>query len=214
VLKVQDRSEQTKGKVMRPAVLLLLGIGCVVIGGGIFGKYCLDHYEPSEYTGPVLPPPAHVARVGDAIAPIKLRDLQGNPVTLGGARSRPLLVHYWASWCLPCVQELQFYASAKTMLDAKGIDLVTIAQDDIDHAEEIVERQHLTLPVWVSDDAQFDPLLAIGSGMGNVPFNALLDANGKVIAQKLGVIAGGSDGLLAWVNQSVRNEQELSAVAQ
>ena len=175
--------------------LIVLGFG--VIGAGIYGKHRLDSDEPSEYVEPVLPPPPHIAHVGDTIAPIELHDLRGLRVTLGGARARPLLVHYWASWCLPCVQELPAYESAKAALDANGIDLITIAQDDIDHAAEVVQRQQVRLPVLASDGAEADPLLALGSATGSVPFNVLLDSSGTVVAQKLGVIAGGSDGLVA-----------------
>lgn len=179
-----------------PMRWILLGLSAALILGALWSKHALDSYEPEEYVGPTLPPPAHIPHLHDTPDAIELRDLNGHTVRIGGPAAHPVLVHFWASWCLPCVGELPTFESEKAQFDAHGVTLLTVALDDSSHAREIVERLHLTLPVLLSDGAHVDPVMALGSAQGAVPYNALLDTHGALAFAKVGTADHGAAGLL------------------
>ena len=63
------------------------------------------------------------------VAPaIKL--LKGSPpATFEYTVSRPTLVHFWATWCAPCVEELPALVNASDSLKKNGVDVLLISVD-------------------------------------------------------------------------------------
>jgi thiol-disulfide isomerase/thioredoxin len=59
-----------------------------------------------------------------------LRLLQGNPPqALDYSVSKPTLVHFWATWCAPCIEELPALAKSIGPIKAAGIDVVLVSVD-------------------------------------------------------------------------------------
>ncbi len=46
------------------------------------------------------------------------------------AHGRPLLVHFWASWCGPCLEELPLVDTFARDLKARGVDVLSLSLDD------------------------------------------------------------------------------------
>lgn len=47
---------------------------------------------------------------------------------------RPLLVHFWASWCGPCLEELPLVERFARDLKARGVDVLSLSLDDAGRA--------------------------------------------------------------------------------
>ena len=177
-------------------------IASTSIGAAVFAKYRLDAYEPPEYVGPILPKAEHVAKPGDLVVPFVLAGVDGSAKRIGGQTARPTLIHFWASWCSPCMAELPAIQSAFERSRNSNFDLVSIALDDRRHVSEIIPRYGLTFPILLSEGARFDPLAALGSAQGAVPFDVVLDRRGVVMKQRLGGFAAGATELLSWAEKS------------
>jgi thiol-disulfide isomerase/thioredoxin len=60
--------------------------------------------------------------LGAAAEPTALRDLAGNAVTLARAQDeRALVVHFWATWCASCAEELPVVARAARECGRQGV---------------------------------------------------------------------------------------------
>jgi cytochrome c biogenesis protein CcmG/thiol:disulfide interchange protein DsbE len=67
----------------------------------------------------------------DRAAPaIELRDLEDRPVSLAAYRGRPVIVHFWASWCIPCRTEFPLYKRVRAEHAAEGLEVLGIIYDD------------------------------------------------------------------------------------
>src|SRR6267378_4609507 len=62
-------------------------------------------------------------------APVSFADLDGIHAELAAHRGRPVFVNFWASWCVPCVQELPDLAGLAREGGAQGAAFLGISLD-------------------------------------------------------------------------------------
>ena len=59
------------------------------------------------------------------LAPVRFTTLDGAPKTLADYAGRPLVVNFWATWCIPCVAELPELDE----LAASGVVVLAVSAD-------------------------------------------------------------------------------------
>lgn len=98
---------------------------------------------------------------------------------------RPVAVLFWATWCQPCVQELQLYQSLYQRYGGRFM-VVAIALDGPDSIAEVgpTSRQlGLTFPVVTDLDTQvttmYNPRRAC-------PFSVWIDRTGTIVREREG----------------------------
>lgn len=106
---------------------LALGIAAVVaIQGAALGIYLA--VERARGSGSAF---RVETLAGDTQAPnILLERADGTRVSLHDIDGRVRLVHFWATWCPPCVDELPGLLATSGELAAQGLSLVAISMDD------------------------------------------------------------------------------------
>jgi cytochrome c biogenesis protein CcmG/thiol:disulfide interchange protein DsbE len=71
-------------------------------------------------TSPAANGPAAGQLVGYRAPDFALRDLRGVSVRLSTLRGRPVLLNFWATWCVPCRQEMPALERAFRRYQAQG----------------------------------------------------------------------------------------------
>ena len=106
---------------------------------------------------------------------------------------RPLVLHFFASWCAACREEFPRLRSLLLKLPARGVEvaLVTIDRpEDRGKAEAMVKSFHLEkLPALLLDAPDPDPVArAVGEPKweGTLPATFLYDARGKLLRSFIG----------------------------
>ena len=124
----------------------------------------------------------HLA-VGEKLPVIELPSDDGTRIELTDLvePSRQLLVNVWATWCLPCAQEMPELESLWPRLQAKGIDLVGLNVDTEGgfDVSDFARRLGATYPVYAGGIPAVEKLYATDEL--TVPMSFILDDTGTVI---------------------------------
>jgi cytochrome c biogenesis protein CcmG/thiol:disulfide interchange protein DsbE len=114
----------------------------------------------------------------DAPAPdFALRDLDGNEVTLSDYRGRPVIVNFWASWCIPCREEFPILKGAREAYAAQGLEVLGVTfQDDPASARAYMARAGATWPGLVDPDGA----VAADYHVNGPPMSFFIDPQGVV----------------------------------
>ena len=192
----------------RLAMILAGGIAGVVVGlAGVYGIATLTRNAGGDAARDVACRPAieiakkvapfargEVAAVNVAKSPLKLPDLAfqdaaGKPRTLSDWRGRTVLLNLWATWCVPCRQEMPALDALEQRLGGPDFEVVTINIDtrDPDKPKAWLNEVGITKLAYYADPAAktFQDLKSIGRAFG-MPTTLLIDPNGC----EIGTIAG------------------------
>lgn len=118
--------------------------------------------------------------------PAPLRHLlAGQTLQLRGLRGYPVVVNFWASWCVPCKQEAprlntaaQHHAGSVAFL---GIDVQDLTSD----ARTFLRHHHVRYPsLRDNGGATYD-----GYGLTGVPETYWIDRRGRIVAHYAGPVS-------------------------
>lgn len=123
-----------------------------------------------------------VSLVGHPAPSFSLRDLGGQQVTLREAAGSPLIINAWATWCVPCRQEMPAIQRAYEANRASGLKVFAIdADEDASAVRSFQSRLNLTLPILI-DDGSFERAY----GIIGLPSSIFVDRHGIVRSVQLG----------------------------
>jgi RNA polymerase sigma factor (sigma-70 family) len=125
-----------------------------------------------EVAAEVVPVPA----VGDMPA-LSFARADGSKGTLADHRDKYTVVHFWASWCGPCKQQLPAVRKLHERFADRGVNVLGLALDDDAAAWQSAVKE-LGLP-WPQGRLGADGT----SGVSSVPAYWLLDPAGKLVAK-------------------------------
>ena len=114
-----------------------------------------------------------------------LQDMNGKNVSLSSFKGKYVLVDFWASWCGPCRGENPAVVAAYQKYKDKGFDILGVSLDqNKDKWKQAIEKDNLT---WthVSDLKGWQSDVAHKYSVTSIPFNVLLDKDGKILAKAL-----------------------------
>ena len=121
-----------------------------------------------------------------AITPaISLPDTLGNTLTLTAAKGKYTLIDFWASWCTPCLLQIPDLKEAYAEYHAKGFEILGVSVDSKGKRwRNAIVKYEMTWP-QVSDLKGWGAAAAADYNVTFIPFNVLIDAEGKIIAKNL-----------------------------
>jgi len=122
----------------------------------------------------------------DAIA---LRNL----LKRGGTNTKPLLVNFWATWCVPCLEE--FPDLVKIDNDYKDkIDFIIISIDDLAEIDrdvpQFLAKMKAEMPAFLLKTQNEEAAIASVSKewKGGMPYTVLFDEKGLIVYDRQGIV--------------------------
>ncbi len=157
---------------------------------GALGLWAGTHLDRAP-AADAAPPSVDVAEVGDLMPALRLPDLSGAMLDLARFRGRPLLINVWASWCGPCVEEMPELARFAASQDSNGVQVLGLALDTPEGVHGFLQRVPVDYPIVLDTPGPGDASVRLGNTRGLLPYSVLVDANGRIMRQKLGPFAPG-----------------------
>jgi thiol-disulfide isomerase/thioredoxin len=127
-----------------------------------------------------------VSAQGKRAPNLELKDLSGNKQKLDSLHGSIAVVSFWATWCVPCRDELPRLSKLTQEYSPSGVRFIAISideQKDRDKVAPYVAGQKLAMDIWVGGDT--DMMARVGLG-DIVPGTIILDQQGEIIGRIMG----------------------------
>jgi thiol-disulfide isomerase/thioredoxin len=171
---------------MRPLQLAAYGLA---IGAMIAGGFVADRVFRGDGAGDGgTASAASGTRREDArpAPPIELPGLDGELVALSSFTGRPVLVNFWATWCKPCRKEIPLLMALRGEFADSGLEVVGVAIDEMEATRQLAGELGIDYPLMVGEQAGIDALAAFGAPTTALPYTAVLDREGRIVAGHVG----------------------------
>lgn len=128
--------------------------------------------------------PTTTAQASQAAPDFSFTYLDGTKSSLSELRGKPVFLNFWATWCPPCVGEMPHFNSVYPRYKDK-INFLAISLDDsMQEASAFMQQKGYNFPAGYGNVND----IAGKYEIQGIPTSLLLDANGNVIASKVGAM--------------------------
>ena len=146
------RDNSSRFSPLLPILLLMVSIVLAACGE--------QRYEPRQAPNFILP-------LLDGSGSIGIEDYRGEVV----------YITFWASWCVPCRQEMPYLAQLRERHEGEGFEVLAInVDDDVELAKAFVKEYDMPFPV-LRDEAR---IVSSKYKVPGFPTHFLLDRDGNI----------------------------------
>jgi len=121
--------------------------------------------------------------IGRPAPPFALVPLGGGPaVSLESLRGRPVVLNFWASWCVPCVQEHAALTNAARLMGGDARFYGVVYEDEEARAKDFLAMRGSAYPSLADPDSK----TAIAYGVFGVPETYFISPGGTIADKFVG----------------------------
>ena len=180
--------EQEQFKQNRDEWLDRIG-GQVEISGRPYAKKGQQYIsvESYKFLSPATNTAQQASTVGSEVE-LSLKDLAGIDQRLSAYRGRIVVLNFWATWCIPCKQEMPDLAAIQNEYAAFGVQVVGASADPfLDRAKvvQFIKQSKINFPVWLGATTADMGRFGVGPGL---PATVVIGRDGKIAALHYKVI--------------------------
>ena len=124
-------------------------------------------------------PPREGRKTGDMAFDFTLKDLDGKPHRLKDLRGRVVHVVFWATWCMPCVEEMPDLKVAYERYHDRGFEILGVVVPMSQTREGVrafAEKQAVRYPILWDDGMT----LMSRYNVDSIPRNFVIDKEGII----------------------------------
>jgi len=178
------------------SLVLPLALLAVIVSGLFYFQTRSSGSSSANGLGIVALPPgknstgqAPAAEVGRAAPDFVLEGLDGRQVRLSDLQGHPVLVNFWASWCIPCREETPGLIQAYEQNRKDGLLVVGInLQEAPERARQFATDFSIDYPVALDQKGRVARAWRIGGPMQGLPVSYFIDGQGIVRKIVLGPV--------------------------
>jgi peroxiredoxin len=131
-------------------------------------------------TAGLSPSVAHAGSGSGPTGDFTLNDLSGKAVSLSDFRGKVVVISFWATWCQPCILELNTLKTFLPKYEDQGLVILAIDTDGpetLPQARSVAKRNGWTMPVLLDQEGT---VMSVLNPRGNTPYSVYIDRDGVV----------------------------------
>lgn len=138
----------------------------------------------------------------------KLKTLEGKRISLRDYRGSPLLINFWATWCVPCRKEFPIIKEIEKKFGKDGLIILAVNIDDtrtISGVKSFVSAHSLDFII------PLDPNRKLFNNFrgSSLPLTLLIDASGNVVRTYSGFLGVWEEDIYLELSQLVLSGSSL-----
>jgi peroxiredoxin len=118
--------------------------------------------------------------VGQSRPQLSLKDMDGKAHSLSDYRGKIVVLNFWATWCVPCKEEIPFFVEAQRKYGQHNVVILAASLDDNKtkkYIPKFVRSYKMEFPVLLDATAASTAQFGLGD---MVPSTIFLDAEGNL----------------------------------
>ncbi len=124
-----------------------------------------------------------VVKAGDTAPDFSITTDHGQKITPTNFGGKVLVLHFWGSWCAPCVEEVPAISEFQKKVADSGVVVVGVSIDTNEAAYRRFLAQH---PVAFQTARDPESNISASYGTYKVPETYIIDRSGKVVQKIIG----------------------------
>jgi thiol-disulfide isomerase/thioredoxin len=116
------------------------------------------------------------------------KNQNGQPDSLENYRGRIVVLNFWATWCVPCKDEMKLLTAAHQDYADKGVNIIAASLDELKDRKSVdkfIKKQKMTMPVWLGIPPEQSEKI---TGSPGLPVTLFIDRDGKLMSRVIGQI--------------------------
>lgn len=121
--------------------------------------------------------------VGRELIEFKLREVgSGAPMDIASLKGKPMVINFWATWCLPCYAEHGVLTRTARRMGSDVQFVGVVFDDEESRILRFLDENGRAYPTLVDEDGK----VAIAYGVYGVPETFFVDPSGTIVAKHEG----------------------------
>jgi thiol-disulfide isomerase/thioredoxin len=143
------------------------------------------------------------------VMPMTFVDENGKTSTMEDYKGKLVLLHFWATWCQPCIRELPLLKGLRDQKEGKDMAIVPVSLDYGMKPERLVafmKRHNLTgLPVLTvpQEDKAWTNLTTFG-----LPMTFIVDPKGQILYKMMGDTSWANKDSVAFIDHLIATHKK------
>jgi thiol-disulfide isomerase/thioredoxin len=122
--------------------------------------------------------------LAETLPDFTLQNLAGDPQSIRSLEGQPLIINFWATWCVPCREEIPML---KTLQEQNPwLSVVGIAVDKRDDVLKFADTMKFNYPILMGETDAMSAASSFGVDFFALPFTVFTDAEGRLLGVHTG----------------------------